>query len=700
MTEIDITRLPDTSRLRGSAMSAVAAIVGLWDATNGTFWRSTRHRERESAAQDGEPKVRFFPTVALRSTESLLGLVEERPDWCSDELRALLREEILPAVAAHEHTSLQSSIDTPASPAALNIFTLSIYVQTLSRICSQNSICPELAPAARSKLLGAAKALLEHTDLTDLASVAVAHIHPFLIYHATKAAASTLPHITGDDRSSMQRFLLDLNLFARVSSERLLTRERLGGFNPAEAIALAFCAATLSITIGDSEFAHIRESLTVCLSKQDPHGSWPVGRVVAMEKDISSDRIEIPTYEVASVLAQALTTLLEKSPGTVVPDVVFTSLDSVARALEYMDMSLIKLSDSARPRVGWCSDHAYGIEFIESWTSAAVLNSVLSIQSLCDSIRRRMILRTFSTVSPHDLDWSKWLNWERYKTEGEIDHEHPVLGYIDKFLVQPIVGEAMQRGDRALPTVSALLFGPPGTSKTTIVKGIADGLGWPLVMLSPGNFIERGLELIEAEASSAFGRLLALSKAVVIFDECDELFRDRNPSPDMEQARSISAFVTASMLPKLQALHDRRRVLFFICTNHYESIDGAVKRGGRIDHVIGVGPPDLIARRRIVEEALTRPPSNVGSDSLKGIRQVVVEELATSTERFTRNELQLLVRAVVESGRLRTEREARVFVQKAVEVRREGLVISVNEYERFREQRRRFSHPFLAGGEI
>ena len=80
---------------------------------------------------------------------------------------------------------------------------------------------------------------------------------------------------------------------------------------------------------------------------------------------------------------------------------------------------------------------------------------------------------------------------------------------------------------------------------------MADGLGWPVLLLSPGNFIEEGLEFIEAQARSVFDHLLQLSRAVVVFDECDELFRDRAPIKSTEQMRGITAFVTRKHAPEI-----------------------------------------------------------------------------------------------------------------------------------------------------
>lgn len=147
--------------------------------------------------------------------------------------------------------------------------------------------------------------------------------------------------------------------------------------------------------------------------------------------------------------------------------------------------------------------------------------------------------RGFSTADPHAPDWPKWQRWDKYRLESEPEDSVRILDYLDTTIVKSIAASPQQLPHSADRNVSLLLFGPPGTAKTTVVKALADGLQWPLVFLSPGNFIERGLEYIEAQAKAVFEMLQRLSRVVILFDECDELFRDRKPTPGTDQSLKL-----------------------------------------------------------------------------------------------------------------------------------------------------------------
>lgn len=54
---------------------------------------------------------------------------------------------------------------------------------------------------------------------------------------------------------------------------------------------------------------------------------------------------------------------------------------------------------------------------------------------------------------------------------------------------------------------------------------------------------------------------------------------------------TATQFLITVMLPKLAELHDHGESMFFMATNHQDRFDRALKRAGRFDLLLCVGPP-------------------------------------------------------------------------------------------------------------
>jgi hypothetical protein len=139
---------------------------------------------------------------------------------------------------------------------------------------------------------------------------------------------------------------------------------------------------------------------------------------------------------------------------------------------------------------------------------------------------------------------------------------------------------------------SAILFGPPGTSKTTLVRSLADVISWKYVEIHASHFVKQGLAEVQKTADEIFEQLSELDHAVVLFDEIDELVRER----DMEKD-AFGRFLTTSMLPKLAELWEARKILYFVATNHINYFDNAIIRSHRFDALILVSPPSFPAKK-------------------------------------------------------------------------------------------------------
>ena len=80
--------------------------------------------------------------------------------------------------------------------------------------------------------------------------------------------------------------------------------------------------------------------------------------------------------------------------------------------------------------------------------------------------------------------------------------------------------------DRA-PVYSCILFGPPGTAKTTICTSLAAYLGWHFVTIDTASFLAEGLENVASRMTYIFERLKGLERTIILFDEIEEFCLDR-----------------------------------------------------------------------------------------------------------------------------------------------------------------------------
>jgi len=165
--------------------------------------------------------------------------------------------------------------------------------------------------------------------------------------------------------------------------------------------------------------------------------------------------------------------------------------------------------------------------------AARLTNTIRLAEIAC---RRAQILARYNPRWPDSEPWRQGDPPEKLwaKVIEPDSHTKPCALVMER-MIRPI-SEQMRAGHFFLRPgksgVSFILYGPPGSGKTFVVSKFAAALGWPLISLNPGHFIEKGLELIEAVAGGVFADLLALDHAVVFFDECDELFRDRSSADE------------------------------------------------------------------------------------------------------------------------------------------------------------------------
>jgi len=156
--------------------------------------------------------------------------------------------------------------------------------------------------------------------------------------------------------------------------------------------------------------------------------------------------------------------------------------------------------------------------------------------------------------------------------------------------------EAALRRFRENKTVGILLFGPPGTGKSSFVEVAQGILGVPTMEVSPSDVLKPYVGQSEKALESLFDRVETSAPCILFIDEC-EIFFEKLGARTRTYTDSGTERVMSSLrnifLRRMQKLHNMDiPVLILAATNKpVELLDEAYRRAGRFDYMIHVPNP-------------------------------------------------------------------------------------------------------------
>lgn len=165
---------------------------------------------------------------------------------------------------------------------------------------------------------------------------------------------------------------------------------------------------------------------------------------------------------------------------------------------------------------------------------------------------------------------------------------------IERRVVLPLAEPELADRYGVRPPKSVILFGPPGTGKTSFAKAVASRLEWPFVELFPSRLAADAPGGLATSLRDTFVDLAELQTILLFIDEVEEIAGKRSG-----RAVDPGHGVTNELLKLIPGFRDHDGRLLICATNSVRSLDPAFLRPGRFDYVIPVGPPDPAARAAI-----------------------------------------------------------------------------------------------------
>lgn len=206
---------------------------------------------------------------------------------------------------------------------------------------------------------------------------------------------------------------------------------------------------------------------------------------------------------------------------------------------------------------------------------------------------------------------------KRRKAASEIDRSPPshvsladlggvdnVIQDLEDLIVLPLLRPQIYASSRIQPPRGVLLHGPPGCGKTMIANAFAAELGVPFIALSAPSIVSGMSGESEKALRDHFEEAKKMAPCLMFIDEIDAITPKRE-SAQREMEKRIVAQLLTCMDDLAFEKTDGKSVIVLAATNRPDSLDPALRRGGRFDKEINLSVPNEAVREQILR-ALTR----------------------------------------------------------------------------------------------
>src|SRR5947207_8052613 len=215
-------------------------------------------------------------------------------------------------------------------------------------------------------------------------------------------------------------------------------------------------------------------------------------------------------------------------------------------------------------------------------------------------------------LKPSDGSGSK-----RRKGENTIDRSPPthvcladlggvddVIQELEDLIVLPMTRPQVYSLSKVQPPRGVLLHGPPGCGKTMLANAFAAELGVPFIAISAPSIVSGMSGESEKALREYFEEAKKLAPCLMFIDEIDAITPKREGAQREMEKRIVAQLLTCMDDLVLEKTNGKP-VIVLAATNRPDSLDPALRRGGRFNKEINMNVPNETMREQILR-TLTR----------------------------------------------------------------------------------------------
>lgn len=183
---------------------------------------------------------------------------------------------------------------------------------------------------------------------------------------------------------------------------------------------------------------------------------------------------------------------------------------------------------------------------------------------------------------------------------------------------------------------ATILHGPPGCGKTYAVEKLAEYLGWKRFDIDSSSVASSYIHDTSKKISEVFSDAIKAAPSIIVIDEMEAFLSNRNmagPS-GTHHIEEVAEFLRR--IPEAIS----KGVLVFAMTNMIDTIDPAILRRGRFDHIIEVKMASKEEMLELLKVKLRELP--IADD-------VIIESIANKLDSHPMSDVAFVIR---EAGRL------------------------------------------------